>query len=127
MNRFPRIIITLLVLASAVVGSLPAMGQDRAGSISSDEIVALNAKLTGAREAASAARKKLAIRRVIREGEALLKKHSSAPNRHEALSILFRSQQVLVSLDDSATNRKSFLATAEKLAAAPNELSLIHI
>ena len=77
MNRFPRIIMTLLVLASAVVGSLPAMGQDQAGSISSDEIVALNAKLTGAREAASAARKKLAIRRVIREGEALLKKHSS--------------------------------------------------
>ncbi len=127
MNRFPRIIITLLVLASAVVGSLPAMGQDQAGSISSDEIVALNAKLTGAREAASAARKKLAIRRVIREGEALLKKHSSAPNRHEALSILFRSQQVLVSLDDSATNRKSFLATAEKLAAAPNEYAAIRL
>jgi hypothetical protein len=127
MNRFPRIIITLLVLASAVVGSLPAMGQDQAGSISSDEIVALNAKLTGAREAASAARKKLAIRRVIREGEALLKKHSSAPNRFEALSILFRSQQSLVSLDNSATNRKALLSTSEKLAAAPNEYAALRL
>ncbi len=34
---------------------------------------------------------------------------------------------MLVSLDDSATNRKSFLATAEKLAAAPNEYAAIRL
>ncbi len=103
------------------------MGQDQADSISGDEIVALNAKLAKAGEAASAARKKLAIRRVIREGEALLKKNSSAPNRYEALSILFRSQQSLFSLDNSATNRKALLATCEKLAAAPNEYAALRL
>ena len=40
-----------------------------------------------------------------------MKKHPSAPNRYEVLRILFRSQQVLVSLDNSATNRNAFLAT----------------
>lgn len=127
MNRYSRIVAAWFVLAIASVWSLPAMGQDQAGSISIDEITALNAKLTEAGEAASAARKKLAIRRVIRETEALLKKHPTAPNRYEVLDILFRSQQVLVSLDKSATNRKAFLATCAKLAAAPNEYAALRL
>ena len=127
MNRISRIVVALLVLASAGVWPLPVMGQDQAGSISGNKIVALNAKRAEAGEAVSAARKKLAIRRVIREGEALLKKHPSAPNRYEILSILFRSQQVLVSLDNSAANRKAFLATCKKLAAAPDEYAALRL
>jgi hypothetical protein len=124
MNKFSRTIITLFLLASA---SVLSSGQDQASSISSDEIVALNVKLTKADKAASSARKKLAIRRVIRETEALIKKHPTAPNRYEALNILFRTQQVLVSLDDSTANRKAFLATCEKLAAAPNEYAALRL
>jgi hypothetical protein len=125
MIRFSRIFITLLVLACANLGALPAMGQDQV--VSSDQIISLNVKLTKAREATSSARKKLALRRVIREVEALLKKHASSPNRYEVLNILFRSQQVLVSLDDSAVNRKAFLATCAKLAAAPNEYAALRL
>lgn len=129
MNRLSRIVVILLVLTSASVWSSPTMGQgqNQAVLISGDEIAALNAKRSEASEAASSARKKLAIRRVIREGEALIKKHPSAANRYEVLSILFRSQQVLVSLDKSATNRKAFLATCEKLAAAPNEYAALRL
>lgn len=127
MNRPSRIVVALLVLAGAGVWSLPAMGQDQAGSISGDIIVALKAKRAEAGEAVSAARKKLAIRRVIREAESLLKKHPSAPNRYEVLSILFRSQQALVSLDNSATNRKAFLETCGKLAEAPNEYAALRL
>ncbi|MDE0864349.1 MAG: hypothetical protein OSA98_11235 [Rubripirellula sp.] len=127
MNRLSRIVVALLVLASAGVWPLPAMGQNQAGSISGDEIVALNAKRAEAGAAVSAARKKLAIRRVIREADSLIKKHPSAPNRYEVLSILFRSQQVLVSLDNSATNRKALLATCGKLAAAPNEYAALRL
>ena len=127
MNKFSRIITTLLVLAFVSVWSLPAMAQDKAGSISSDEIVALNTKLAEAGKSASSARKKLAIRRVIREIEALIKKNPSAPNRYEVLHILFRSQQTVVRLDNSATNREIFLATCEELAAAPNEYAAIRL
>jgi hypothetical protein len=127
MNRFSRMIVTLLVLASAGVGSLPALGQDHAGSISADAIAALEAKRAEAGEVASTARKKLAIRRVIREAESLIKKHPSALKRYEVLSILFRSQQALVSLDNSATNRKAFLVTCGNLAAAPNEYAALRL
>ena len=127
MNRLSRIVVALLVLASAGVWPLPVMGQNQAGSISGDKIVALNAKRAEAGEAVSAARKKLAIRRVIREAESLIKKHPAAPNRYEVLGILFRSQQVLVSLDNSGTNRKAFLATCELLAAAPNEYAALRL
>jgi hypothetical protein len=127
MNRLSRIVVALLALACAGVWPLPAMGQDQTGSISGDEIVALNAKRAEAGVAVSAARKKLAIRRVIREAESLIKKHPSAPNRYEVLSIIFRSQQVLFSLDKSVTNRKAFLATCGKLAAAPNEYAALRL
>ena len=127
MNRLSRIVVALFVLASADAWPLPAMGQNQAGSISGDEIVALNAKRAEAGAAGSAARKKLAIRRVIREADSLIKTHPSAPNRYEVLSILFRSQQVLVSLDNSTTNRKAFLATCGNLAAAPNEYAALRL
>lgn len=121
MTKFLRIVPVLFVLF------LPALGQDQAGLISAKDIAELNTKLEKAGESASAARKKLAVRRVIREGEALIKKHPTAPNRFEALSVLFRSQQALVNLDNSATNRKALLATSEKLAAAPNEFAALRL
>ena len=124
MTKFLRIVLTSFILISA---SLPASGQNQAGGIPAAEITGLDAKLEKAGESASAARKKLAIRRVIREGEALLKKHPSAPNRYEALGVLFRSQQALVSLDNSTANRKTFLETSKKLAAAPNEYAALRL
>ena len=127
MNTRSRIVVAVLALVSAVVWPFSAEAQDNAPAIPDTEITALNIKRTEAGEAASSARKKLAVRRVIREAESLIKKHPSAPNRYEVLSILFRSQQVLVSLDKSATNRRAFLATCEKLAAAPNEYSALRL
>ena len=121
MTKFLRIVPALFVLF------LPATGQDQAGLISAKDITELNTKLEKAGESASAARKKLAIRRVIREADALIEKHPTAPNRFEALSFLFRSQQVLVNLDNSATNRKALLATSEKLVAAPNEFAALRL
>ena len=90
MTKFLRIVLTSFVLVSA---SLPASGQNQAGGIPAPEITGLDAKLEKAGESASAARKKLAIRRVIREAEALLKKHPSAPNRYEALGVLFAASR----------------------------------
>ena len=124
MTKFLRIVLTSFVLVSA---SLPASGQNQAGGIPAPEITGLDAKLEKAGESASAARKKLAIRRVIREAEALIKKHPTASNRYEALGVLFRSQQALVSLDNSTANRKAFLETSKKLAAAPNEYAALRL
>ena len=127
MKKRPRVTAIGLILATVGVCAFSADAQDKAPSIPDNEIAALETKLGDQAKGTSAARKKLAIRRVIREAESLIKKHPSAPNRYEVLSILFRSQQVLVSLDRSSTNRRAFLATCEKLAAAPNEYAALRL
>ena len=119
--------VPLLVLVGFSLLHSPLLGQNSGEAISGDEIEELNAKRIEAGKAASAARKKLAIRRVIREAESLIKKHPASSNRYEVLSILFRSQQMLVGLDKSSTNRKAFLATCVKLAAAPNEYAALRL
>jgi hypothetical protein len=127
MKRFSKISITFFVLLNFSLLSIPAKAQQQAASIPSDEITALSTKLKEAGESASTARKKLAVRRVIRECEALIEKHPAAPNRYEVLHALFNSQQLLVNLDNSEENRKDFIATCEKLAAAPNEFAALRL
>jgi len=126
MKRITRFVPLLAWIGSSLL-SIPLLGQNSVEGIPGGEIKELDAKRIEAGKAASAARKKLAIRRVIREAEALIKKHSSSPNRYEVLSILFRSQQMLVGLDKSSTNRKAFLASCEKLASAPNEYASLRL
>jgi len=126
MNK-PAWIVTVLVLTSAAVATLPVMAQSQADPVSVEDITGLNGKLAAVNKISSKARKKLAARRVIREAESLIKQYPSAANRYEVLSILFRGQQVLVSLDNSVTNRKTFLATCEKLAAAPDAYAALRL
>ncbi|MEO1999836.1 MAG: hypothetical protein ABGZ17_31715 [Planctomycetaceae bacterium] len=127
MKKRQRITATGLILATVWTCAFSASAQNKAPAISDNEIAALETKFGDQVKKTSAARKKLAMRRVIREAESLIKKHPSAPNRYEVLSILFRSQQVLVSLDNSDTNRETFLATCAKLAVAPDEYSALRL
>lgn len=127
MKKRQRMNVMSLILATVWTCVFSAGAQDKAPAIPDRSIAALETKIRDQIKGTSAARKKLAFRRVIREAESLIKKHPSASNRYEVLSILFRSQQVLVSLDNSVTNRNAFLATSEKLAAAPNEYAAIRL
>ena len=127
MKRRQRTYCAGLLLAALCSVSFSAAAQDNAALVPESVITELASALTDTEQSKSSARKKLAIRRVIREGEALIKKHPSATNRYEVLSILFRSQQALVGLDNSTTNRKAFLATCEKLAAAPDKYAALRL
>lgn len=116
-----------LVLAALACFAIPGAAQEAGDLIPQGEIAALQTKLAEAGESASSARKKLALKRVIREGDALLETNLAAPNRFEVLGILFRGRQQLVGLDNSATNRKAFLSTCAKLAAAPDNYAAIRL
>ena len=120
MKLFSNIFL-IFILTGIITSPVPMNGNSKTGLIPENEINTLEAKRIEAGKATSSSRKKLAIRRVIREAETLIQKHSIAPNRYELISTLFRSQQMLVSLDNSSINRKAFLATCSKLAAAPDE------
>ena len=122
-NRF----VPLLLLVVSILRPLLLFGQNSPEGIPDAQIEQLEAKRVDAGKAVSAARKKLAVRRVIRVSEALIKKHATSPDRYEVLGILFRSQQMLVALDNSSTNRKAFLATCAKLATAPNEYAALRL
>ncbi len=101
--------------------------QDAATLVPAGKITGLEAKLIGTKRAKSPARKKLAFRRVIREGDALLERYQAAPNRYKILGLLFRARQELISLDDTATNRRAFLETCRQLATAPDEYAAIRL
>ena len=74
-NRF----VPLLLLVVSILRPLLLLGQNSAEGIPGTQIEQLDAKRVDAGKAVSAARKKLAVRRVIREAEALIKKHATSP------------------------------------------------
>lgn len=121
--------IKTIAIVSAVLCLLApaAAAQDQQGLIPGADIVSLRTQLAEARKASSSARKKLALRRVVRSSEGLIEKNAAAPNRFEVLGVLFGAQQQLIGLDGSATNRSAFLETSRQLAAAPNEYAAIRL
>ena len=85
-----------------------------------DKIASLEAALNASSDQSSAARKRLSVKRVIRDGDKLLADHSAAPNRFEVLGHLFRAHQQLYGLDDSSRNRLALVEISKDLVKAPN-------
>lgn len=116
-----------LVLALLCLLAPASAAQDQPALIADDEIVSLRTQLAEAVEASSSARKKLAIRRVIRAGEGLIEDHATAPNRFEVLHVLFGAQQQLIGIDNTASNRTAFLDTCRALTAAPDDYAALRL
>jgi hypothetical protein len=115
-----------VVLIAASSWVVPTAAQEGA-QISPIEIAALETKLESTTKASSSTRKKLELNRVLREGGALIAAHTTTPNRYEVLGILFRAQQALLGLENSATNRAGLLAICRQLASAPNDYAAIRL
>ncbi len=111
------------MLAFAVMGlfAAPTFSQQQAPLIPDSSIASLQTQLIEADQSASSARKKLAIKRLIREAQQLVEQNADAANRFVVLGVLFESQKQLLSLEDSAENRAAMLEICRALAAAPDE------
>ena len=107
----------LLVAVWLCAGSVFA--QENGASIPQGKIDELKAALTAHKDQSSAARKRLAVKRVVRDGNELIGAHPTAPNRFEILGLLFGAQKQLFSMDDSSRNREALLETCKQLAKAP--------
>ncbi len=127
MKKRQRITRIGLILVTVWTCAFSAGAQDQAPTIPDSKIAALGTKLNDRARGTSAARRKLSIRRVIREGESLLKTYPTAPNRYLVLGILFRSRRELFSLDKSASNRKELLGTSRQLAGAPDVYAAVRL
>lgn len=91
--------------------------------IPQEKITALEQALTATKDEASAARKRLSVKRMVRDAEDLFKANATASNRYVLLEVLFRAQQELVKLDNDLDNRNALLETCKLLAAAPDEFA----
>jgi len=72
---------------------------------------------------ASAARQRLAVRRVIRDGDEALLAAGDKPERWALLEFLFRARQKLVSIDEDPKHRVALLETCRELVKAPDEFA----
>ena len=126
MNRSCRMSMVALLLAVFCL-TAKVVTADEPPLISADTIELLQTQLDEATQAKSSARKKLALRRVIRTCGDVLKENQAAANRYEMMGVLFSSQQKLIGLDNSALNRRSFLETCRQLVTAPDEYAAIRL
>jgi hypothetical protein len=93
----------------------------QAAPIPAEKIIKLEAASSSSKDESSPARKRLAVKRMIKDAGELLKDHATAPNRFVVLGMLLHAQKELVAADGSAENRAAFLETAKQLATAPDE------
>ena len=96
-------------------------------AISKETISELDKALVAAGEGSSDARRRLAVKRVIRDAEKLTETHAESPSRFLVLEFSFRAYQQLIALDDDSENRKALLETARELAKAPDELAELRL
>lgn len=90
-------------------------------------ITELDEALAAAKEGSSEARRRLAVKRVIRDAEALRESLADSPDRFAVLEFLFRARQQLVALDDDSDQRKALLETCRELVKAPDEFAELRL
>lgn len=81
-----------------------AIAQDAAPAMSKEVTAEFEKALASAKEGSSAARHRLAVKRVIRDAEEALASHANSPSRFLILEFIFRARQQLIALDDDAEN-----------------------
>lgn len=109
-----------LLLAFAI----PGAAQDR---ISEESLADLHLQLAEACEQPSATRQRRALKRVVRNGRALIEPSPEAPDRWRVLSVIFQSQKRLLVLKAEEDLRQALLETCQALIAAPNEYAELRL
>jgi len=124
----PRALLPGLLAFAAFGLSMPESTAQEAAPAAPKEVIAEFEKaLASAKDGSSAARHRLAVKRVIRDAEESLASHANSPSRFLILEFIFRARQQLIALDDDGENRKALLETCRELAKAPDEFAELRI
>ena len=115
----------LAICAASVALAFPQLcpAQEKVAGLPEKEIAALQKELIEAGKASSSTRKRRAYKNVVRDGEDLVKKSTTAASRFRVLEIIFQSQKRLLALENSGRNREALFVTGSRLVEAPNELA----
>lgn len=109
------------ILVVSFLCSILALAQETGAPIPVEKIKALEEIYTSSKTESSAARKRLSVKRLLRDAGELVAANPTAPNRFEILGLMSRAQKELLDADNSAENREAFLQTCKLLLAAPND------
>lgn len=112
--------ITGFLLTVVWMGAGLSSAQDHGTPVPLEKIEQLRTALSAHKDESSAARKRLAVKRMIRDGSELFEANPAAPNRFVVLGLIFTAQQQLFGLEDSSRNREALLETSKELAKAPD-------
>jgi hypothetical protein len=104
-----------------------AQAQDAPAPAGKASVTALEQALNEAKEGASVARKRLAVRRVIRDAETMLESLKDKPERFPLLEFVFRARKQIIAIDDDPEHRKALLETCRELVKAPDEMAAIRV
>jgi hypothetical protein len=120
---------TFLAVLSATALMLAMAGFTHAQSadIPKESISSLESAWAATKDESSASRKRLAMKRVLRDAADLVDKNPAAPNRFHVLALLLRGQQALLGMDDSRDLREEVLGTCRKLSQAPDEFAELRL
>lgn len=120
--------LTLAILIGASFFQAPfILAQDASPNPAKSSVAELDLALTAAKEGNSHARKRLAVRRVIRDAETMIESLKDKPERYPILEFLFRARKQLIALDDDQEHRKALLDTCRELVKAPDEMAAIRV
>lgn len=123
MNLRPMLRHALAGLCLTLVTAPPAEARDAPEG----GLTKLETALSSIDDDASAARKRLALRRVIRDAEEAIEASHDKPDRWPLLEFLFRVQQQLIEVDDDSKHRASMLDTCRELVKAPKEFAPLRL
>lgn len=112
---------------AAVAHFAPIANAQDAAAVSANPVAGLNQALAAAKEGASEARQRLAVRRVIRDAEQLVEAQKDSPSRFPILEFLFRARQQLIAIDNDAEHRKAMLETCRELVKAPDDMAALRV
>lgn len=101
--------------------------QDAPATAAKSSVAELDQALIAAKEGTSDARKRLAVRRVIRDAQTILESLKDKPERYPILEFVFRAQKQLITLDDDPEHRKVLLDTCRELVKAPDEMAAMRV
>ena len=111
-------------LSAAVVTCLLITAPLRAAEqapIPAAEITSLEAELAKGMRGRSVVDIRRACKSVARKAAALIEASPEAPNRYAALTVLFKGQKGVLTLDNREENRAAIFKTCRKLMDAPDE------
>ena len=115
-----RLIHTAIVAATLALIALPV-------NLRAQELPKLEEALKAVDGGVSAARQRLAARRVIRDAQKAIEAAGEKPERWALLDFLFRAQQQLIRLDDDPKYRADMIETCRELVKAPDEFASLRL